>query len=93
MIIFVYRIKFRQDAIRWPAFRHPHFNKFLLSSRFRETAKLSELPSNIAVEDVVFDAIQDSTIGDTASTADFIRKYGSHYIASYITGNSLYQVR
>ncbi|XP_026736644.1 torso-like protein [Trichoplusia ni] len=61
-------------------------------SRFRETAKLSDLPGNIGVEDVVYDAIQESTIGDTASIADFIRKYGSHYIASYITGNSLYQV-
>lgn len=61
-------------------------------SRFRETAKLSDLPGNIAVEDVVYDAIQEAAIGDTASIADFIRKYGSHYIASYITGNSLYQV-
>ncbi|XP_063384852.1 torso-like protein [Cydia fagiglandana] len=61
-------------------------------SRYRETAKLSDLPTNIPVEDVVFDAIQDSTIGDTVSIADFIRKYGSHYISSYITGNSLYQV-
>ncbi|XP_028043858.1 torso-like protein isoform X3 [Bombyx mandarina] len=61
-------------------------------SRFRETGKLKDLPQNIGVEDVVFDAIQDSIIGDTASIADFIRKYGSHYIASYITGNSLYQV-
>ncbi|XP_072945301.1 torso-like protein isoform X3 [Epargyreus clarus] len=61
-------------------------------SRFRETAKLGDLPSNIDVDDVVFDAIQDTEIGDTVSVADFIRKYGSHYIASYITGNSLYQV-
>ena len=62
-------------------------------SRFRETAKLKDLPGNISIEDVVFEAIQESTLGDTASIADFIRKYGSHYIASYITGNSLYQVR
>lgn len=62
-------------------------------SRYRETAKLNDLPTNIPVEDVVFDAIQESIIGDTVSIADFIRKYGSHYIASYITGNSLYQVR
>ncbi|XP_028170901.1 torso-like protein isoform X3 [Ostrinia furnacalis] len=61
-------------------------------SRFRETAKLSDLPSNISIEDVVFEAIQESAIGDTVSIADFIRKYGSHYIASYVTGNSLYQV-
>ncbi|XP_050355660.1 torso-like protein isoform X1 [Nymphalis io] len=61
-------------------------------SRFRETAKLKDLPPNIAVEDVVNEAIQDISIGDTVSVADFIRKYGSHYIASYVTGNSLYQV-
>ncbi|XP_011547805.3 torso-like protein isoform X1 [Plutella xylostella] len=61
-------------------------------SRYRETAKLKDLPNNIPVEDVVYEAINESTIGDTASIADFIRKYGSHYIASYITGNSLYQV-
>ncbi|CAH0746749.1 unnamed protein product [Diatraea saccharalis] len=61
-------------------------------SRFRETAKLNELPKNIAIEDVVLEAIQDANIGDTVSIADFIRKYGSHYIASYVTGNSLYQV-
>ncbi|XP_046970832.1 torso-like protein isoform X2 [Vanessa cardui] len=61
-------------------------------SRFRETAKLKDLPPNIVVEDVVNEAIQEIKIGDTVSVADFIRKYGSHYIASYITGNSLYQV-
>ncbi|CAG9136163.1 unnamed protein product [Plutella xylostella] len=61
-------------------------------SRYRETAKLKDLPNNIPVEDVVYEAINESTIGDTASISDFIRKYGSHYIASYITGNSLYQV-
>ncbi|CAH0719159.1 unnamed protein product, partial [Brenthis ino] len=61
-------------------------------SRFRETAKLKDLPPNIAVEDVVYEAIDEIAVGDTVSVADFIRKYGSHYIASYITGNSLYQV-
>ncbi|XP_039748004.1 torso-like protein isoform X2 [Pararge aegeria] len=61
-------------------------------SRFRETAKLKDLPTNIAVEDVVFEAIDETLIGDTVSIADFVRKYGSHYISSYITGNSLYQV-
>ncbi|CAH2087922.1 unnamed protein product [Euphydryas editha] len=61
-------------------------------SRFRETAKLKDLPSNIAPEDVVNEAIEEIGIGDTITVADFIRKYGSHYIASYVTGNSLYQV-
>ncbi|XP_032523017.1 torso-like protein isoform X3 [Danaus plexippus] len=61
-------------------------------SRFRETAKLKEIPSDISVEDVVYEAIDETNVGDTVSIADFIRKYGSHYIASYVTGNSLYQV-
>lgn len=61
--------------------------------RFRETAKLKDLPSNILPEDVVNEAIDEIGIGDTVTVADFIRKYGSHYIASYVTGNSLYQVR
>ncbi|KAJ2941211.1 hypothetical protein O0L34_g10444 [Tuta absoluta] len=61
-------------------------------SRFRETAKLTDLPSNISVENVVLKAIEEASIGDTTSIANFVRKYGSHYIASYITGNSLYQV-
>lgn len=33
------------------------------------------------------------TIGDTESILTFIKNYGSHYIASYSTGNSVYQVR
>ena len=32
-------------------------------------------------------------VGDAASVTDFVRSFGSHYIASYVTGNSLYQVR
>ncbi|KAK7864385.1 hypothetical protein R5R35_010980 [Gryllus longicercus] len=30
--------------------------------------------------------------GDAASVVNFVRSFGSHYIASYVTGNSLYQV-
>ncbi|GLH11180.1 Torso-like protein [Gryllus bimaculatus] len=29
--------------------------------------------------------------GDAASVVNFVRSFGSHYIASYVTGNSLYQ--
>lgn len=32
------------------------------------------------------------TVGDTVSVLQFIQKYGTHYINSYVTGNSLYQV-
>ncbi|XP_047004125.1 torso-like protein [Schistocerca americana] len=30
--------------------------------------------------------------GDTASVVNFVRSFGSHYVAAYVTGNSLYQV-
>ncbi|KAK9497512.1 hypothetical protein O3M35_004217 [Rhynocoris fuscipes] len=32
------------------------------------------------------------TAGDTASIYEFVKNFGSHYVASYVTGNSLYQV-
>nr|ATU82910.1 secreted MAC/Perforin/Torso-like protein [Pristhesancus plagipennis] len=32
------------------------------------------------------------TAGNSASIHNFIRNFGSHYVASYVTGNSLYQV-
>ncbi|GBP71235.1 Torso-like protein [Eumeta japonica] len=86
----VYRALVYYNSASLPA--PPVVNCRVYSLCTGETAKLKDLPPNISVEDVVYDAIQDSNIGDTVSIADFIRKYGSHYIASYITGNSLYQV-
>ncbi|KAG5892232.1 hypothetical protein JTB14_022297 [Gonioctena quinquepunctata] len=61
-------------------------------SRFRDVVKLDRIPNNINLVDVVAREIDKIQIGDVESVLIFIRKYGSHYIHSYVTGNSLYQV-
>ncbi|KAJ8913333.1 hypothetical protein NQ315_013304 [Exocentrus adspersus] len=61
-------------------------------SRFRETVEIDKIPNNIHLADVVAKEIDNVQRGDVASVLMFIRKYGSHYIQSYVTGNSLYQV-
>lgn len=61
-------------------------------SRFRETVELNVIPNNINVVDDVAKETDNIKRGDVASVLEFIRKYGSHYIHSYVTGNSLYQV-
>lgn len=60
-------------------------------SRFRDTAKLSRLPNNVSIADMVAREMDNVQVGDVASVLMFIRKYGSHYINSFVTGNSLYQ--
>lgn len=32
------------------------------------------------------------TAGDTASVMEFIKSFGSHYVRSFVTGNTLFQV-
>ncbi|KAF5302336.1 hypothetical protein FQA39_LY10375 [Lamprigera yunnana] len=61
-------------------------------SRFRDTAKLSRLPSNINISEMVEREIDNVRSGDVTSVLLFMRKYGSHFINSYVTGNSLYQL-
>lgn len=62
-------------------------------SRFRETAKLSKpVPANQMLFDDVTANVRNVTPGDTTSTVQFMNNYGTHYINSYVTGNSLYQV-
>lgn len=61
-------------------------------SRFRETVKLDRIPNNVHLVDDVAKEIDNIKSGNVASVLDFISKYGSHYIHSYVTGNSLYQV-
>lgn len=61
-------------------------------SRFRDIVKLDRIPNNINLADVVAKEIDKIRVGDVSSVLMFIRKYGSHYIHSYVTGNSLYQV-
>ncbi|XP_070503011.1 torso-like protein [Chironomus tepperi] len=62
-------------------------------SRFRESAKLKRpIAPNQPIEAGALEKIKNITVGDTVSVLQFIEKYGSHYISSYVTGNSLYQV-
>ncbi|CAH1124284.1 unnamed protein product [Ceutorhynchus assimilis] len=61
-------------------------------SRFRESAKLGRTPSGDNVVDLVQDEIANIEVGNVSSVLMFIKKFGSHYIQSYVTGNSLYQV-
>lgn len=61
-------------------------------ARYRESAKLKDLPPNVEVEGVVAEAIARTGDGTPGNIAEFIKKYGTHYISSYVTGNALYQV-
>ncbi|XP_020300298.1 torso-like protein isoform X2 [Pseudomyrmex gracilis] len=58
-------------------------------ARFHDSQRLAE---TLVLNNSVVQGSENVTIGDTASVVEFIRNFGSHYIASYKTGNSLYQV-
>jgi torso-like protein len=63
-------------------------------SRFREQARLQRpIAPNQLLDPGVIAKINNVTVGDTVSVLQFIQKYGTHYISSYVTGNSLYQVK
>lgn len=63
-------------------------------SRFRERARLQRpIAPNQLIDPGVLAKINNITVGDTVSVLQFIQKYGTHYINSYVTGNSLYQVK
>ncbi|XP_067214723.1 torso-like protein isoform X1 [Linepithema humile] len=61
-------------------------------ARFRDNQRLAGTAETLTLDDSVLRQTENVTIGDTASVVRFIRNFGSHYIASYVTGNSLYQV-
>lgn len=62
-------------------------------SRFRETARLVKpIPPNQVLHDDVSAKIQDMQPGNSTETIQFMTTFGTHYINSYVTGNSLYQV-
>ncbi|CAK9825115.1 Torso-like protein [Anthophora retusa] len=61
-------------------------------ARFRESQKLSGTADSMILDEAVLRETENVTVGDTASVVRFIKHFGSHYIAAYITGNSLYQV-
>lgn len=61
-------------------------------SRFRDSMVLSRLPNNVKLVRTVADEIDGIEVGDVTSVYSFIKKFGTHYIESFVTGNSLYQV-
>ncbi|TDG51958.1 hypothetical protein AWZ03_001628 [Drosophila navojoa] len=61
--------------------------------RFRETGKLnSEIPVNQPLESDVQARVQQVQVGNVSSAVRFMESFGTHYVNSYTTGNSLYQV-
>lgn len=61
--------------------------------RFRETGKLKvDTPPNQSLESDVAHRVQSLKIGNITSAVKFMESFGTHYINSYTTGNSLYQV-
>lgn len=61
-------------------------------SRHRESAKLGTASKNLELDEAVEQEVDNVQVGNAASVIEFVRNFGSHYIASYTTGNSLYQV-
>ncbi|CAH1393730.1 unnamed protein product [Nezara viridula] len=62
-------------------------------SRSRESKRLSdEAASNLKPLQHINDSSNEVEDGDLPSVGNFVKKYGSHYIISYTTGDSLYQV-
>lgn len=62
-------------------------------ARFRENQKLAVTADSMILDEAVLRETENVTVGDTASVVRFIKHFGSHYIAAYVTGNSLYQVK
>ncbi|TGZ49812.1 Torso-like protein [Temnothorax longispinosus] len=61
-------------------------------ARFRDNQRLAGTAETLVLDDSVLRQTENVSVNDTASVVRFIRNFGSHYIASYVTGNSLYQV-
>lgn len=61
-------------------------------ARHRESGRMLPVQPGVPVEEAVAKDADLVTPGDTSSVVDFVRSFGSHYVASYVTGNSLYQV-
>lgn len=62
-------------------------------SRFRETARLTKpIPANQMLYEDVSALIETMTPGNSTETIQFMTNFGTHYINSFVTGNSLYQV-
>lgn len=61
-------------------------------SRFRENQELMGNMETLVLNEDVENEANTISIGDKDSVLYFVRNFGSHYIKSFVTGNSLYQV-
>nr|BAN21223.1 conserved hypothetical protein [Riptortus pedestris] len=63
-------------------------------SRLSEKATFSPSfePTNSSISESVLEKARTVKEGDVSSVMQFIKTFGSHYISSYSTGNSMYQV-
>lgn len=62
-------------------------------SRHRETNRMRPVDTyDVDLEDEVARGTRDVIPGNESSVSEFVKNFGSHYVLSYTTGNSLYQV-
>lgn len=61
-------------------------------SRFRESRRLNGHVDSLLLDEAIAREVENVTVGDYSSVIRFVRNFGSHYVSSYVTGNSLYQV-
>lgn len=61
-------------------------------ARHRESVRMVPPQPGVPVEEAVAKDANLVNPGDPSSVVDFVKSFGSHYVASYVTGNSLYQV-
>ncbi|XP_026318128.1 torso-like protein [Hyposmocoma kahamanoa] len=60
-------------------------------NKVNRTVKVGNL-TDIAIKDYVNKAIENLNISDASAVRKFMKSYGTHYIDSYVTGDSIYQV-
>ncbi|KAG8261098.1 hypothetical protein J6590_081763 [Homalodisca vitripennis] len=65
-------------------------------ARHREASRVQEdaamTPNSSELHEAVARQAALVTPGDTASVIEFIKSFGSHYVRSFVTGNTLFQV-
>ncbi|KAF0757878.1 torso-like protein [Aphis craccivora] len=62
-------------------------------ARHRETANLEmDNMESYDLHEQVAKQVASVNVGDSLSVIEFVKSFGSHYVTSYVTGNSLYQV-
>lgn len=61
-------------------------------ARFRETRRLNAPVDSLILDEAIAREVENVTVNDYSSVIRFVRNFGSHYVSSYVTGNSLYQV-